>query len=178
MLLLLIGGCPRTITDPGYDLAIAPTTASLFVDDSVQFRASLRDKDGADVPAEFTWRSHAPLVATVDAGGWVHGRGPGSAVVEVSAVGLSATATVSVARDNGRSIEVAPRRADVFVGNSVRFTAVVRDRHGDTIPPPATPAWTSSNAAVASIDAAGVARGIAPGSVTIRARVSDLAGEA
>lgn len=174
--LIALPACPDSMTDPAYVLAVSPTTASLFVEDSTQFDATLRDRDGNDVPTTFSWSVSDPGIVTVDGQGLVRGLAPGTAVLEVAAEGLTVTATVTVAEDNGHTLTVAPPSATILTGNSVRFTAVLRDRNGE--PLPATPSWSSSSPGVATVDGSGRASGIAPGTTTIRAVTNDLTAEA
>jgi hypothetical protein len=173
---LVIGACPDNITENRYILSVSPTAATLFVDDSQRFDATLRDAEGNPVPATFTWEVSNPAVVTVDAAGLVRAVGPGSAVVRVTAEGTSATASVTVAQDDGSTMTIAPQSARVPVNSFTGFTVTVFNRHGDTVP--STPAWSSTNAAVATVDAEGRARGVAPGAATIRATVGSLTAEA
>lgn len=174
--LLLLAACPQTITDSGYVLSLAPATASLVVDDSTRFTATLRDRDGAVVSAPFTWSINNTAVAQIDATGMVRGVGEGSAVVEVEARGELATATITVTPDNGQTLTVSPTAANVFVDATQRFSATLRDRNGDVIP--SSPEWSSTNPGIATVDGSGLARGKAVGSATIQARVGDRIAEA
>ena len=63
----------------------------------------------------------------------------------------------------------------VEVGATATFTAEVRDQNG-ALMAGKTPTWTSSDPAIASIDAtSGLLRGIAPGSVILTASVMERA---
>lgn len=170
--LLLIAACPRSINDPGFNLSLSPTTASLFVDDSTRLTATLRDGNGDIVSTSFSWTSDSPTVASVDSVGTVKAEGPGSTVIRVSARGESANATVTVAEDNGQTLTVSPTSANLIVDGTQRFTATLKDRNGNTIP--ATPEWSSNNTAVATVDGSGTARGMRAGSATIQAKVGGL----
>ena len=175
--LLLLAACPRSITDdPGYTLTLAPPVASLFVDDSTRFTATLHDRDGNLVPTAFSWSIDNQAVATVDAGGVVRAAGPGGAMLQVSARGMTANASITVAADNGQTLTVSPATASVFVDATQRFTATLKNRHGDVIP--STPEWSSSNTSVATVDASGLAQGKTAGSATIQAKVGELTAEA
>lgn len=174
--LLLLAACPQSITDSGYTLSLTPPTASLFVDDSTRFTATLRDRDGAVVATGFTWSIDNEAVARIDSTGMVRGVGAGSASVEVTGRGEVASAAVTVTVDNGQTLTVSPTAANVFVDATQRFSATLRDRNGDVIP--SSPQWSSTNPGIATVDGSGVARGKAVGSATIRARVGDRTAEA
>ena len=67
------------------------------------------------------------------------------------------------------TVEVEPRSALVVgVGETARFTAVVRERSGGQVPGAAV-SWSSGNQAVATVDGQGVVRGVATGTTTVTA---------
>jgi hypothetical protein len=167
-----LAACPRDITDSGYTLTLTPAAANLFVDDSSRFSASIVDKNGAPVSATLTWTTDNAAVASVDGTGLVRAVGAGTTTVRVSAKGAVATAAVAVSVDNGQTLTVTPTNLSMFVDGSVRLTATVQDRNGDTVS--AVPGWASSNTAVATVDGTGLVRGISTGTATIRAQVHDL----
>ena len=172
--LLLLGACPRSITDdPGYTLRLAPTTTTMFVRDSARFTATVQDRNGKLIPSALSWSIDNQAVATVDSTGVAKAVGPGSATLQVSARGMSATASITVAADNGQTLTISPTAANLFVNATQEFTATLRDRHGDVIP--STPEWSSSNTGVATVDGGGLVRAKASGSATIQARVGDVA---
>jgi hypothetical protein len=170
--LVLVAACPRSVTDAGFVVALSPPSATLYVDDTAHFTATLRDPDGNVVPTTFTWTIDNAGVATVDGGGVVLGKGQGSALLRASARGATAAAPISVSADVGQTLSVSPSAASVFVDGRQSFTATLRDRNGDIVP--STPEWSSTNPSVATVDGSGTARGKASGSATIQARVGEL----
>lgn len=62
-------------------------------------------------------------------------------------------------------LTVAPAAANLFVDDSLRFTATLVDRTGAVVSTPLS--WSVDNPAVARIDSVGVVRGVASGSATI-----------
>ncbi len=62
---------------------------------------------------------------------------------------------------------------DIAVGRSVQAQAVAKDRAGRTVPGKAV-AWASSDAAVATVDALGVVRGIAKGTADVSASANGV----
>jgi uncharacterized protein YjdB len=68
-----------------------------------------------------------------------------------------------------------PAAADLAVGRTVQLTADVRDTLDRPYPAPI--AWSSSNAAVATVDANGLVRGVGPGSAVITAKVGKKEGQ-
>ena len=94
-----LAACPRSITDSGFTLSVAPPAANLFVNDSLQLTAALEDGGGIPVPTTYTWSSGDPSVASVDANGLVHGISAGSVTIRVTARGEEASATLTVVVD-------------------------------------------------------------------------------
>src|SRR5687767_9927489 len=76
----VLAGCtgelvsPPDPTAPVSSISIAPTTASVTVDETVQLSAVLRDAHGAALSGRaVTWSSEAASIATVSASGVVAG---------------------------------------------------------------------------------------------------------
>ena len=170
--LVALGACPKMITEPNYTLTLAPSATSLFVGDSTRLVATLRDGSGTIVSATFTWTVDNVSVAQVDSTGLVRGVSPGSVAVQVTARGQTASASLQVTPDNGQVLTVSPTAASILVDGTQRFTAVLKDRNGNTIP--STPTWSTSSSAVATVDNSGLVRGVGPGSATIQAKVGTL----
>jgi hypothetical protein len=78
--------------------------------------------------------------------------------------------------DTSYVLTVSPAVANVFVNDSLRFNATLIDRNGAVISTPMS--WSVDNPAVASVDAAGMVRGVASGSATIRASARGQTGNA
>lgn len=173
---VILAACPRSITDSGFVLSLSPPTANLIVADSARFTARLTDKSGTPVQASMSWSTDNPGVATVDAVGMVRAVGSGTTTLRVTASGELATAALMVSADGGETLTVAPATASLFVEGAQRFTATLKNRHGDTVP--ASPEWESKNPAVATVDGTGLVRGVATGSATIQAKVGNVVGTA
>ncbi len=71
------------------------------------------------------------------------------------------------------SLVVTPAAATVEPGGTQQFTATVTDLHGNVLPVPVS--WASLAPAVATVDANGLATGLAPGSAAITATFVTLA---
>lgn len=71
---------------------------------------------------------------------------------------------------------VSPDSAEIGVGETQQFTATVLDLHGNALV--CTPTWSSDNAVVATVDANGLATGVAPGSAVITATCQAASGSA
>jgi alpha-tubulin suppressor-like RCC1 family protein len=75
------------------------------------------------------------------------------------------------------AVLVTPDEATVNVGDTQRFTAELRDLHGDPLVGPPIE-WSSSDEAVAGVDDAGLATGLAVGEATVTATAGRVGGGA
>lgn len=76
-----------------------------------------------------------------------------------------------------QQVLVTPAADTINVGETAQFTATLIDLHGNPITGP-TVVWSSSDTTVATIDQAGLATGVAPGTVTITADIGYVSGTA
>ncbi len=163
---------------------ITPETASLTaVGQTVQLTAVVRDSLGRPLPSEpVTWSSGNDGVATVNSQGLVTAVGPGTAEISARSGNVTGTMTVSVML-RIHSIALTPSEAEVFEDDFLRVVAEATDANGRVVDAVFT--WTSSNAAVATVDGRGLVRAIRNGNtfisafsegITGRARVSVIAG--
>src|SRR5436190_900506 len=67
--------------------------------------------------------------------------------------------------DSGYVLTVSPAAANLFVDDSMRFTARLMDGNGAEVKAPSS--WTIDNAQVATVDTLGMVHALAPGSATI-----------
>ena len=169
---IILGACPRMITDSGYVLTISPAAANVFVNDTTRFTATLRDKNGAAVSTPLSWSVDNTSIAQVDTTGTVHAMTAGSATIRVTGHAEVATAALTVVVDSGQTLTIAPTAASLYVGGSQQFKATLKDHKGNTLS--VTPDWQSSNSSVASVNASGMVQAANAGSATIEARARGL----
>src|SRR2546425_3264617 len=91
--------------------------------------------------------------------------------------GASDTATVTVIPPPVASVRVTPAIVSLFVGTAVQLTATTTDSAGNLLSGRSI-AWSTSNAAVASVNGTGLTTGLAPGSATITATSQGVSGTA
>jgi len=75
------------------------------------------------------------------------------------------------------SVTVAPMTTTIVAGGLANFTATARTA-ANVVIPAATFSWQTSNALVATVNASGIAMGVAPGTVTITATSGTVSGSA
>ncbi|EHH1078930.1 hypothetical protein J7I01_004645, partial [Vibrio parahaemolyticus] len=128
-----------------------------------------------------SWSSSDGAIATISSGqasgnGVATGVSVGSVTITAQGVAnstpFSATATLNVTDAVVSSLQVTPATASTPVGLTKAFTATAILSDGvTTIDVTTDPAisWTSSNTAVATVDASGIATGVSMGTTTITA---------
>jgi uncharacterized protein YjdB len=159
---------------PVASVVISPATALVLVGASVQLVASPKDAAGNMLSGRaITWASSAPATATVSSAGVVTGVAAGAVTITATSEGMTGSAAVTVNLVPVASVSISPTPASVAVGQTTQLTATLRDATGNLLSGRAV-AWTTSNAAVATVTASGqlnvgVVAGVGAGSATITA---------
>ena len=168
---------------PVASVSVSPATASLTVGGSAGLDAVARDAAGAVLTGRVvTWTSSNPAVAAVSASGAVTAVAAGSATVTATVEGKTGTAAVAVTAAvvtpaPVATVSVTPGSAALVVGGGALLSASARDAAGNALTGRAV-AWSTSNAAVATVSASGMVTGVAAGSATITATVEGKTGTA
>ena len=138
---------------------------------SITLTATVTPDDASN--KNVTWASSNPTVATVDDNGNVTALKAGTSYITVTTKegNFSAKATVVVSQDvvAVTGITVTPINANVGVNNTVTLTAKVTPANASN----RGITWTSSNNAIATVNANGVVKGVKEGTVTITATSKD-----
>jgi len=144
---------------------------------TLQLQATLLMATGTPLPGgTFTWSSLDPARASVSGTGVVTALSEGDArIVAISGEGLADTTVVKIAAVVV-SVAVAPTSATIDVGKTQPFSAIASDSGGTALT--RTIAWSTSAPAIAGISGAGVATGLTPGAVQVRATTSGVTGTA
>lgn len=92
-----VAGASVTVSeDNGQTLTVSPQSASLFVNATQRLTATLKDRNGNNLPVTPQWSSSNVGVATVTADGTVKGVSAGSATISAKANNLTASASIDV----------------------------------------------------------------------------------
>jgi alpha-tubulin suppressor-like RCC1 family protein len=135
------------------------------------FKAVARDAAGNVLTGvTFAWSSVNPARATVNQSGLVTSTGRGWVRIIATAGGKADTSEVW-SRQIVATVSVSPNTGTLSVGGTLQLTATAKDSN-NVVAPKAAFSWSSSNAAVATVSAAGLVTGIAGGTATIRATSS------
>jgi uncharacterized protein YjdB len=162
---------PSTSVAPAV-VEITPKTLDAQVGEKVKFSAAAKDAAGNPIEAKVSVWFAAPFdLAGADESGEVTFHAPGIVTVGAVIAGKAGYATVNVGTSKITAIEIEPPNT-IVAGSAERLTAVARTQNGN----PRSDAkvkWGSDKPAVASVDAAGLVTGVAPGSATIKAASDD-----
>ncbi len=164
-------------------LAITPATPEVPQGLRLNLRAAGTFSDGSsqDLTFDAGWSSGAPATATVGnvAGskGQVAGVAPGSVVITAAFGGQSATVNLTVTAAALQSISVSPVGPTLATLTRFPFTATGRFSNGTTQNITTSATWSSSNPAIATVNAGtGRVTTLVAGTTTISARLDGVAG--
>ncbi len=167
LIIASVAGVADTATLTAYaieSIVVQPAETTLTgIGSTAQLTATAFDADGNAVPGVvFDWSTVDAAVASVDSSGLVTATGGGAAQIVAAAGGVADTARVTVTQGIER-IEVTPDAALLQdAGTTVQLTAMAYDANSHAIAG-ASFAWSSSDAAVASVDASGLVTAISRG---------------
>jgi uncharacterized protein YjdB len=170
----------ETVNPVPTSVTVAPTSASIVVGGSQSFTATVKDQNGSAMAcSSLAWSSQNTGVVTVAASGLASGVAAGSTTVKATCGSASGTAnvTVTAAPSVATTVSVAPTSASIAAGATKSFTATVKDQNGATMSCGSL-GWTSQNTGIATINASGLATGVAAGTTTVKAACGAVSGTA
>ena len=161
------GGSTATLSA----IAVTPTSSHIAKGTTRQLSVTGMYSDGttADITRQVTWTSMGTSIAIVSNTGLVTGLAPGQATIEASISSLTSSGVIIVSGATLQSLAISPSGAVFAPGANQQFTLTGTFSDGSSQVLTSGVTWSSSNAAVASIDNNGVARGIARGPVQFTA---------
>jgi uncharacterized protein YjdB len=166
---------------PVASVAVTLSAPSLLVGQTANATATLRNSKGDVLSGRVvSWASSNAGVASVNGSGVVTAVSAGSANIVASSEGQSGSAALTVtapAPAPVASVTVSPANAALTVGQTQQLTTTLRDANNNVLTGRAV-AWTSSNAAVATISTSGLVTAQASGSATITATSEGIGGSA
>jgi uncharacterized protein YjdB len=166
---------PSTSVAPA-SVEITPKTIDAHVGEKIKFSASAKDAAGNPIDEKPSVWFAAPFdLAGADDSGEVTFHAPGMVMVGAVIAGKAGYATVNVGNSKVASLEIEPPAYPIVAGSAEKLVVIARTSNGN----PRTDAaisWTSEKPAIASVDAAGLVTGLAPGSATIKATSEGASG--
>ncbi len=160
-------------------ISVVPPAATLLVGTKVTLTVTglYSDATTADLTSSATFTTSSVGVAQV-AGNIVSALSAGMATITARVNGLAATSAITVTPATLVSIAVTPPSATTGVNGTVAFTATGTLSDGSHQDLTTAVSWTSSNATVATVTPAGLARGFAAGVANVSATLGAVSGTA
>ncbi len=149
---------------------ISPTSATIAKGTAQQFTATGTFSDGSteDLTSQVSWTSSNGNVLTINSAGLATGVGSGSAQVSATYGGqTNTTNAIQVTVATLMSVAVTPASASLPNGSTLQYTLTGTFSDGSTQKLSSSATWSSSNSAVAGINASGLATSASVGSTTI-----------
>jgi Bacterial Ig-like domain (group 2) len=166
-----------TPPDPVASVTVDPTQAQLEAGETVQLSAGARSESGAELSQRtVTWQSRDTAIATVTPSGVAVAVGPGSATITASSEGVDGFAVITVLGPVA-SVTIVPGPTTILQGEYASWQAEVRDT-GANLLQRMNVVWSSSDAAVATVDEHGNVLGMGAGTAEIAATAGGVAGTA
>jgi uncharacterized protein YjdB len=164
-------------------IEVVPATTSLQVGATQSLTATVKDQFGEVMNGQsLTWSTNNAGAANVNGGGVVTAVAAGSATISAGSAGKTGTSVVTVTAappspPEVTTITVSPPSASIQAGTTTTLSATVKDQNGSVMTGQ-TIAWSTDNAAAATVNPSGVVSGVAAGSATIAAASSGVSGTA
>ena len=164
-----------TVTVVGAQLtsiAITPATPTMAAGTQQQFTATGFFDDGStQVLSSVQWSSTSPNILTVNATGLGVAVAGGNSTLSATSGSITGTTSVTVTSATLVSLAIVPLNSSMPVGATKQFTATGTFSDNSTQDVTQLVLWKSSNAAVASISATGLASSFVVGTTTIQAQL-------
>lgn len=162
-------------------LAVVEVTApaqSVRAGATLTMSVTLKDKSGKlldNVP--IYWSSSNVSVAGVSSTGVLTASAAGEVTIAATALGKSATTTITVLDREVAAVQIAPASVSVRIGTTVALVAQTIDAEGRALSGRAI-AWSSSNNAIATVSNQGTITGVTAGTATMTATSEGKSGTA
>jgi uncharacterized protein YjdB len=159
-------------------VSITPPTTTLSIGSQAPLQAFVRDASGNTISGtDVFWSVQDATVATVSSAGVVTGVAIGSTQVAASSNGKSGIATITVQKVPVATVVVTPPHVDASPGGKAQLSATTYDASQNPLTGRFV-SWSTSNAAVATVDANGMMAAVGQGSATITATAEGKSGVA
>ena len=156
---------------------ITPKTLDVHVGEKVKFSAAAKDAAGNPIDAKpSTWFAAPFDLAGADESGEVTFHAAGMVTVGAVIAGKTGYATIIVGTSKVTTVKIDPLLRPIVAGSAERLTAVASTVNGEPRSDAAIK-WSSDKPSVATVDAAGLVTGVAPGSATIKATSDEASGK-
>lgn len=166
----------NVIVEPVVSVRVDPPALTLVLGTTAQLTATPMGRAGP-LQRPVTFTTSAPGIATVSSTGLVTAVALGSATITATSEGRSTAVTVSVIPVPVATVAVSIAPTSITAGATAQASATLRDAANNVLAGRSV-VWSTSNASVATVDAAGVVTGVGPGSANITATSEGKSGTA
>ena len=158
-------------------IKITPETAEAEVGQQIKFTAMAYDADGKQLEQKASfWAAIPSDLAAADETGNVTMFGPGQIRVIAIVGGKPGFAKINIKPAPVKQIRVSKLESPLVVGSTIKLHAAAIGANGDPREDLSL-AWASENASIATVDAAGVVTGVAPGKTKLTVKAEAATGE-
>lgn len=157
-------------------LSVTPTPSELALGRTVQLAVTgtYSDHTSKDLTRSAVWSTSDPTIASIDTAGLATSIGVGQAFLTATVEKMSARATLTVANAALTSIVVTPSTPSIALGQGVQLTATGTYSDKTTQDVTGLVLWSTSQPAIATVSASGIATSKAVGNATITATLRSL----
>ena len=150
-------------------IAVTPANATIAAAATQQYAATGTYSDGstANITSTVTWASTTTSIATISSAGLARGLAGGTTAIRASSGAITGTTNLTVKALT--SIAVTPPNVTIAATATQQYAATGTYSDGTTANITSTVIWSSATPAVATVSAAGLARGVTAGTTAIRA---------
>src|SRR5437762_926565 len=184
----IVVSCEHPVTDPGSSIAqlvVSPQNVTLQQNQAEDFLAVGFTASGDSADIAVAWSATGGSIDSSSAGKRHYGHYTsatcGTFTVTATShpgnVSMAASVTVTGCPLPVASVSVTPATATIGVGQTAQYAAITRDAFGKPLGG-RTVTWSSSNPAVATVNGAGQATGVAVGAATLTATSEGKSGTA
>lgn len=153
-------------------IAITPETPTMAAGTQQQFTATgIFDDGSTQLLPSVQWSSTSPNILTVSATGLGVAVAGGNSTLSATSGSITGTTSVTVTSATLVSLAIAPLTSSMPIGATKQFTATGTFSDSSTQDVTQLVLWKSSDAAVASISATGLASSFVAGTTTIQAQL-------
>jgi hypothetical protein len=177
----ITGSTTVTIVPVLTSITVTPNTATVPAGIPQQFTATgfYNDSSQRDLTTTASWGSSNLTVASISVTGRAATAAPGQTTISAAVGSISGTAVLTVTPASLQYITVTPAGYTyVGVGSNKQYTATGTFTDGSTRPLTNSVVWSSSDAAVATIDSYGLATSTGAGPATLTATAGTISDSA
>ena len=158
-------------------LTVAPSAISIPLGTTQQFAASGKYTDGStqDLTGSVAWSSSGNA-ASISGTGLANAAATGTATITASDGAISSSASITVGPAALVTIAITPANASFALGTTQALKAIGTYTDGSTLDISTSVSWKTANSSVATVNAQGVAAGVAVGGTSVTATLGSISG--